>query len=110
MVGFSARMAFGMLFSILSMMGGAPVAAANVVEVHYVCEGDLTLAVRQSSDLAEVRFSERVFRLSRRSSSFGERFSSADAALAIDSKTAAFVAGDHLQLRSCAEASRSPSH
>ena len=101
------RIAAGLMLGVLSLLGGAQAVAASTVEIHYACDGNQRLSVRQAKDAADVRFIDRTYRLSRKPSNLGERYSSANAALVIDGSFAVFVAEDRLQLGKCMEASRS---
>jgi hypothetical protein len=101
------RIAAGLMLGVLSLLGGAQAVAATAVEIQYACDGSQRLTVRQANEAADVRFIDRTYRLNRKSSNLGERYSSANAALAIDGSFAVFVAGDRLQLGKCVEVSRS---
>lgn len=103
------RVAAALMLGVLSLLGGGQPIAAATVDIQYTCDGNQRLSVRQARDLAEVKFVDRTYRLVRKSTRLGERYGSANAALAIDGSYAVFVAGDRLQLGKCIEASRSPS-
>lgn len=70
----------------------------------YLCEGGAGFSVQESGSTALVRFSDGEYRLERRASSIGRKFSSATATLIIDGNAAVFVAEDRLDLDGCRSA------
>jgi hypothetical protein len=70
-------------------------------ETHFVCEQGGSFTVSRSGTTALVRFGDGGYRLERRRSSIGERFSSLGATLIIDGDFAAFVAEDRLDVSGC---------
>lgn len=104
------KIAAGLLFAILSLLGTAQAAHATAAtEIRYACDDGQRLVVRQSGDLAFVQFIDRSYELRRRHSDIGEKYESANEALIIDGRAAVFVAADRLQLGQCLEASRTAS-
>lgn len=100
------KFAFALMLGVLSLLGGAQAIAAESVVVRYACEGKQVLAVRRSRPVADVRFDGTAYRLDRKRSSIGERYSSAKAALVIDGPSAVFVAEDNVRLTKCVDSSR----
>jgi len=108
------RVAAGLLFAVLTTLGGAQAASAAttasaVTEVRYACDAHQMLTVQRSRTAASVQFVGRSYDLQRRHSSIGEKYLSPTAALIIDGASAVFVAEDRLQLGQCFEAGRTAS-
>lgn len=102
------RLAAGLLLGVAALLGGTQAFAADSLEVQYRCGGTSELVIRRTHAVADARFEERTYRLHRKASSLGERYSGANAAIIVDGATAVFVAGDQVRVHSCVESGRIP--
>lgn len=73
----------------------------RIIVGSYMCDGAETFSVSHTADQAFVRFGDQTYRLKRRPSSIGERFTSVGATLILDGDFAAFTADDRLRLGGC---------
>jgi hypothetical protein len=75
--------------------------AQQVRAERFLCETGQRLDVLYGTAMAEVRISERIFRLDLKPGSLGERYTDEEATLIVDGDTAVFVSADGMDLRKC---------
>ena len=72
--------------------------------IRYTCSASQDLTVQRNRSTARVNFDGHSYDLQRKSSSIGDKYISAKAALIIDGASAVFVTEDHLGLGMCVRA------
>ena len=87
---------------VLALVGcSSPTSARGGRIATYECAGGKAFTVRRDAKVAMVEYDDQSYRLDRRTSSMGVKYSSDEASLIIDGDLAVFVAETVLDLKLC---------
>ncbi len=89
---------------LIVLAGCSGVAGPQATTSIYRCDDGRWFSVNRDANTASIRYADERYSLSRRPSSLGVKYSSAEATLIIDGRFAAFVTETVVDLDRCSEA------